>query len=154
MCECKRILYTELRKGSNLRKVSILLRALEKASKNIDYYALDVSLEELHRTLDQVPMFNHVRCHGLYGTYDDGFEWLKLPENVSRPKCVMSLGSSIGNFKAHGAVNFLRSFSEYLSPQDTILVGLDATQDPAKVFHAYNGQSSYPFVLLFSDNVT
>ena len=76
--------------------MSILLQALEFAGKEIDYYALDLSLKELRRTLEQVPKFEHVRCHGLHGTYDDGLEWLKLPENSSRPKCVMSLGSSIG----------------------------------------------------------
>lgn len=80
----------------NLRKVSILLQALEKAQKEVDYFALDLSLKELRRTLEQVPDFAYVRCHGLYGTYDDGLEWLKLPENSQRPKCIMSLGSSIG----------------------------------------------------------
>lgn len=80
----------------NLRKVSILLKALEAAGKDVDYYALDLSLKELERTLEQVPSFKHVKCHGLFGTYDDGLDWLKMPENRSRPKCVMSLGSSIG----------------------------------------------------------
>lgn len=76
--------------------MSILLQALDAAGKVVDYYALDLSLTELRRTLEQVPAFKHVRCHGLHGTYDDGLDWLKLPENQSRPKCVMSLGSSIG----------------------------------------------------------
>jgi uncharacterized SAM-dependent methyltransferase len=78
--------------------VSILLHALEAAGKDIDYYALDLSLEELRRTLEQVPTFQHVKCHGLHGTYDDGLDWLKMPENRSRTKCVMTLGSSIGRF--------------------------------------------------------
>lgn len=87
---------SELIRGSNLRKVSILLQALDSAGKAIDYYALDLSLKELYRTLEQVPPFQHVKCHGLHGTYDDGLDWLKTPENAARPKCVMSLGSSIG----------------------------------------------------------
>jgi uncharacterized SAM-dependent methyltransferase len=81
---------------SNLRKVSILLKALEAAGKEIDYYALDLSLTELRRTLDDVPALHHVRCHGLHGTYDDGLAWLKCSGIASRPKCIMSLGSSIG----------------------------------------------------------
>ena len=76
--------------------MSILLHALEAARKDVDYYALDLSSKELKRTLEQVPEFKHVRCHGLLGTYEDGLDWLKLPQNRSRPKCVMSLGSSIG----------------------------------------------------------
>jgi len=117
------------------------LQALDNASKNIDYYALDVSLRELQRTLDQVPEFSHVKCHGLHGTYDDGLDWLKLPQNRSRPKCVMTLGSSIGNFHRDDASRFLKGFSDGLGPRDTIIVGLDGTKDPGKVFEAYNGQS-------------
>jgi uncharacterized SAM-dependent methyltransferase len=72
------------------------LKALEAAGKDIDYYALDLSLTELERTLEDVPRFRHVRCHGLHGTYDDGLAWLKASRNASRPKCILSLGSSIG----------------------------------------------------------
>lgn len=88
----------QLTLSSNLRKVSILLQALDRLGKEIDYYALDLSLKELRRTLEQVPPFGHVRCHGLHGTYDDALEWLKMPENTARPRCIMSLGSSIGKF--------------------------------------------------------
>jgi uncharacterized SAM-dependent methyltransferase len=84
--------------SGNLRKVQILLQALEDAGKDIDYYALDLDKQELERTLAQVPAFKSVRCHGLHGTYDDGREWLKQPSISARPKCVMSLGSSIGQF--------------------------------------------------------
>lgn len=82
--------------SGNLRKVQILLQALEDAEKDIDYYALDLDKRELERTLAQVPSFRFVTCHGLHGTYDDGREWLQQPCISSRSKCVMSLGSSIG----------------------------------------------------------
>ncbi|RYP58026.1 hypothetical protein DL771_011362 [Monosporascus sp. 5C6A] len=76
--------------SGNLRKVVHILQALEDAGKNVDYYALDLSKQELSRTLAQLPTFRHVRCHGLLGTYDDGREWLKKPSVASRPKCVDS----------------------------------------------------------------
>jgi L-histidine Nalpha-methyltransferase / hercynylcysteine S-oxide synthase len=76
------------------------LQALEDAGKKIDYYALDLSKKELARTLAQVPPFQHVRCHGLLGTFEDGREWLKGPEIVGRPKCILYLGSSIGTFRS------------------------------------------------------
>jgi uncharacterized SAM-dependent methyltransferase len=82
--------------SGNLRKVNMILQALEKAKKNVDYYALDLSRKELERTLAQVPAYRYVQCRGLLGTYDDGREWLKKPENASRRKCILSLGSSIG----------------------------------------------------------
>ncbi len=83
---------------SNLRKVCLLLQAFEDQAKPIDYYALDLSQKELERTLAHVPAFQHVSCHGLLGTYDDGKEWLKQQELLRRPKCILHLGSSIGMF--------------------------------------------------------
>ena len=50
----------------------------------------------------------------------------------------MSLGSSIGNFNPEEAAAFLADFAEVLSPADYILIGLDACQDPPRVFKAYN----------------
>ncbi|KAL2066365.1 hypothetical protein VTL71DRAFT_2436 [Oculimacula yallundae] len=135
--------------SGNLRKVSILLNALDAAGKDIDYYALDLSLKELYRTLEQVPEFKHVICHGLHGTYDDGLDWLKTPENSARPKCVMSLGSSIGNFSREDSAKFLKGFSDMLQSEDSMLVGLDATSDPSRVYHAYNDRegTTHKFIL-------
>lgn len=76
--------------------MNLLLQALEDAEKQVDYYALDLSRSELERTLAQVPAYRYVRCRGLLGTYDDGREWLREPMNISRRKCILSLGSSIG----------------------------------------------------------
>ncbi len=79
--------------------MALLLRALDDQDKHIDYFALDLYQRELERTLAQVPSFKHVKCHGLLGTYDDGREWLKRPENLARAKCILSLGSSIGSLE-------------------------------------------------------
>jgi len=119
--------------SSNLRKVAILLQALEAQAKSIDYYALDLSLKELERTLEAVPKFQHVRCHGLHGTYDDGLEWLKGSDIASRSKCIMSLGSSMGNFERNEASSFLKNFTSVLGDGDTMLIGLDGCNDPATV---------------------
>ncbi|KAI9838758.1 MAG: hypothetical protein M1838_004529 [Thelocarpon superellum] len=125
--------------SGNLRKVNILLRALEHRGKAIDYYALDLSLPELQRTLAQVPdTYQFVKCRGLHGTYDDGLAWLQQPANLARPKCILSLGSSIGNFAREDATQFLARFGCVLRPEDSMLIGLDACQDGAKVYHAYN----------------
>lgn len=113
--------------------MSILLQAFEVIEKKIDYYALDLSREELERTLAAVPKFEHVRCHGLHGTYDEGLEWLRRPEVASKPMCIMSLGSSIGNFGRQEAAAFLKRFTAILKTEDTILIAVDACDDPAKV---------------------
>ena len=117
-----------------------MLDALDRAEKNVFYYALDLMQSELDRTLAAVPKdtYKHVKCHGLLGTYDDGFEWLKRPENAAAPKVVLSMGSSIGNFAPNEAVEFLAQITRVLGPGDMMLIGLDACQNPAKVYHAYN----------------
>ncbi|KAL2200321.1 C-type lectin protein [Corynascus similis CBS 632.67] len=135
--------------SGNLRKVNLLLQALEDAAKDIDYYALDLSQQELERTLAQLPPYKHVRAHGLLGTYDDGQIWLRDPAIASRQKCILSLGSSVGNFDRRDAAAFLKSFADVLGPDDTMLIGLDACDDPAKVYHAYNDKEglTHEFIL-------
>lgn len=125
---------------SNLRKTNLLLKALDESGKDVDYYALDLSLSELDRTLSANPpgTFRHLKCYGLYGTYDDGLEWLKLPRNRFRPKVVMSMGSSIGNMERQQGATFLRSFASLLQPSDMMLVGVDGCLDKQKVYPAYN----------------
>lgn len=127
--------------ASNLRKVNILLKAIDAAGKKVDYYALDLSQPELERTLSAVPLgtFKHVSCYGLYGTYDDGLAWLKTPAIRAKPKTVLSLGSSIGNFSRPDAASFLHNFADVLKgPHDALLIGLDGCKDHDTVYAAYN----------------
>lgn len=123
-----------------MRKVDILLRAFEHSKKAVEYFALDLSLPELHRTLSAIPpgTYQYVKCAGLHGTYDDGLAWLKRTKNSAHATCVLSLGSSIGNFSRSDAAVFLHQFSELLGPQDSLLVGLDSCQDAQQIFRAYN----------------
>lgn len=106
----------------------------------MSYFALDLMRSELERTLDDVPedTFQYVKCAGLLGTYDDGLEWLKRAENAARPKAVLSMGSSIGNFPRDDAAAFIAQWSAQLGPDDMMLIGLDGCLDSEKVYHAYN----------------
>ncbi|OAQ66057.1 hypothetical protein VFPPC_14279 [Pochonia chlamydosporia 170] len=135
--------------SGNLRKVCLLLQAFEDAHKSIDYYALDLSQKELERTLSHVPDFKYVRCHGLLGTYDDGTVWLKQPSIMAKPKCILHLGSSIGNFHRDEAAEFLQSYADVLKPEDSLIVGLDSCGNPDKIYHAYNDSKgiTHEFIL-------
>ncbi|KAM0562409.1 hypothetical protein ACHAPJ_002099 [Fusarium lateritium] len=135
--------------SGNLRKVCLLLQVFEELAKPIQYFALDLSRKELERTLAQVPDFKYVSCHGLLGTYDDGMEWLKHPSLTSRSKCILHLGSSIGNFTRDEAAGFLGGFAEVLRPSDSMIVGVDSCSKPAKVYHAYNDSkgATHQFIL-------
>ncbi|OJJ04304.1 hypothetical protein ASPVEDRAFT_135556 [Aspergillus versicolor CBS 583.65] len=126
--------------SGNLRKIEILLREFERAGKPVDYYALDLSLSELERTFSNVCLeeYTNVGFHGLHGTYDDAHTWLSDPKNRERPTVVMSMGSSLGNFGPPEAADFLAGFAKLLGPSDMVVIGLDACDDPARVYNAYN----------------
>ena len=125
------------------------MNALEKAGKQVDYYALDVSLPELERTLSQVKhdSYKHVNCFGLHGSYDDGLHWLR--ESKRKPTTILSLGSSIGNFARREAAEFVASFAAEFRPEDKFLIGIDSCKDPVKVYHAYNDREglTHRFIL-------
>lgn len=93
--------------------------------------------------------YKHVKCSGLHGTYDDGMEWMKRSDISSKPKTVLSLGSSIGNFKRHEAGPFMRSVVDSLQAGDNLIIGLDACKDPERVYHAYNDRdgTTHAFIL-------
>ena len=126
--------------NSNLRKVKILLDALDRRGKAVSYYALDLSQKELERTLAEIPQgtFKHVKCYGLLGTYDDGLAWLKHPEYKKKSKTILSLGSSIGNFNRVEAAEFLAQFADFFTTNDTFLLGIDGCTDGPTIYHAYN----------------
>lgn len=133
-----------------LRKIKILLQALDDLNKSVDYYALDLSRSELERTLQSVcpGSFKHVRWHGLLGTYDDGLKWLQKPENASRPRVVLSLGSTLGSFTRPEAALFLAGFVDALNhgtsqSEPLLIIGLDGCKDGEKVWHAYNDSENH-----------
>lgn len=135
--------------SGNLRKVIFLLKEFEKQKKKIDYYALDLCAKELNRTLEQAPPFRYVSCYGLHGTYEDGLLWLGSAINRQRSKVILSLGSSLGNFRFHEAKEFLSKISHILMPGDFALIGMDHSSDSSKVYHAYNDKKglTHKFIL-------
>ena len=122
----------------NLRKIEILLNEFERVKKPVEYLALDLSLDELNRTFAQIPRYDFVACHGLWGTYEDGLAWLRNANNRERPTCILSMGSSVGNFSREEAGDFLKGFAETLGPSDSMIVALDGCKEADKVFGAYN----------------
>ncbi len=120
--------------------MNILLEAFERAKKKVEYFALDLSLPELKRTFAELDtsIFQYVSFRALHGTYDDALSWLGQSHAGATTTCVMTLGSSLGNFTRNGAAQFLNSFKKALTASDFVLVGLDACQTPERVFHAYH----------------
>lgn len=93
--------------------------------------------------------YKHVRCYGLHGTYDHALEWLKSANVRDKPKTILWLGSSLGNFKRQEAAPFLAGFGDAIKPGDTMLIGIDSCKDPSRVYHAYNDSQNvtHEFIL-------
>ena len=124
----------------------IILQALEKLGRDVDYFALDVDYSELQRGLEEIAEagFNHVRYHGLLGTFDDAHAWLQLPENAKRPRCVAMFGSTLGASTRTEAAEFLTGFNKTLhstantaETEPSILLGLDGCKSGERVHRAY-----------------
>ncbi|KAF9172995.1 hypothetical protein BGX21_003958 [Mortierella sp. AD011] len=126
----------ELGAGS-LRKTVLLLNALERKRKNICYFALDLMLNELTKSLNSLGNFTNVKTAGLWGTYDQGLAFVSsLGSEV--PKTLLWLGSSIGNLTRQEARDFISSYSKTLSVGDNWIIGIDRRNDPQDITIAYN----------------
>ena len=122
--------------------------------READYYALDLSPVSVRRSVDTISSipFKNIRCYGVVGTYEDARNWLQSSENRDTPKCIISLGASIGNLTDTEAVEFLKSFAGPLRyrkkswidqrtaadiPIWTLLLGLDTCSSEQLVRAAY-----------------
>jgi L-histidine Nalpha-methyltransferase / hercynylcysteine S-oxide synthase len=124
---------------SALRKTSLILKALQENRRNITYYALDLDLQELERSLSSLGTFDNVKLVGLLGTYDDGVEWLSTKFDKSTPKTIMWLGSSVGNLDREEAGQFIGRIQEQCMMEgDNFFIGIDQRNDPQKIALAYN----------------
>lgn len=90
-----------------------------------------------------------MKCFGLHGTYDHALEWLKSSSVKDKPKTILWLGSSLGNFKRHEAAPFLAGFGDAIATGDTMLIGIDSCKDPSRVHQAYNDSQNvtHEFIL-------
>ncbi|KAF9119191.1 hypothetical protein BGW39_000490 [Mortierella sp. 14UC] len=126
----------ELGAGS-LRKTVLLLNALERKRKNIRYYALDLMLDELTKSLKSLGQFANVKTAGLWGTYDQGLAFVSsFGSDV--PKTLLWLGSSIGNLTRQEAQEFIASYRKTLNVGDNWIIGIDRRNDAQEITVAYN----------------
>ncbi|KAK3365358.1 hypothetical protein B0T24DRAFT_713155 [Lasiosphaeria ovina] len=122
------------------RKVRPLLESLERSGKSVDYYGLDLSLPVLLADVHRLAFeFKHVRCHGLWGTFDDALRWVTTTESVqSAPRWFLSLGSILGNDFPAPAVAHLSRWAAVMGHGDRMLVGMDATTDERRIWDSYH----------------
>ncbi|GAC96727.1 hypothetical protein PHSY_004311 [Pseudozyma hubeiensis SY62] len=152
-----------LKKTIHLLRALRLLPALSSGGPSVNYYALDLDKAELERTLrdlraqeatssDQTSWTIHggkVGINGLWATYDAGLayignEGLRAASTAAGAqkegqRCLLWLGSSIGNFDRKAAAEFLaKTARESMRAGDTMLISIDRRNKPADVALAYN----------------
>lgn len=124
----------------DIRKSACLLERLDSLNIPVSYYALDLSRETLAKSMAYLAgKYNHVQFYGLWGTFEDGRQWLR---SKTERKCVLSLGSMFGNDEFELAVARMLPWREVLEPNDIMLLGMDARggqEELTRMYHDNEG---------------
>ncbi|HEU0036545.1 MAG TPA: L-histidine N(alpha)-methyltransferase [Kofleriaceae bacterium] len=114
-----------------------LLRALDRPSM---YVAIDVAHEQLQRSAAALRAeFPAVDVQTIAADYTQPFE-LPPPQHEWRRTLVFFPGSTIGNFEPGDARSFLAMLARIAGPDRMLLLGADATRDPATLLRAYDDE--------------
>ena len=117
------------------RKVRALLRAFEAPAA---YVALDISREQLRAAADALAAdFPDLPIVAVCADYMRPLDLAPLPEASGR-RIGFFPGSTIGNFTAPDAVDFLAGSRQVVGSDGAMLVGVDLQKSPAVLHAAYN----------------
>ncbi len=125
----------ELGAGS-ATKTCTLLNAFSRRHLRVRYYPVDISPAALAEARERVAAASpRVSFRPVVADFSHGFHFLR---DIARPKLVLYLGSSIGNFDFPAAVEMLAQVRSQLSTGDALLLGADLAKDPAILVPAYD----------------
>jgi dimethylhistidine N-methyltransferase len=103
----------------------------------LHYVPVDVSRRILQKTADRLLRdFAGLRVTAIPGDYQAGIRFARA--NLDGPRCIVFLGSSIGNFDRSDAVAFLAAIAEGMGSADALLVGMDLRKDRRVLERAYD----------------
>jgi L-histidine Nalpha-methyltransferase len=126
----------ELGSGSSAKTERLIAQA-HALYGDLHYFPIDVSptiLEESAHGL--VRRFPRLRVTGYAADYRDAVR--ELAAHIEGPKCLLFLGSSLGNYTPGDAVALLRGLAAAMVPDDLLILGTDLVKDPAILEAAYN----------------
>jgi L-histidine N-alpha-methyltransferase len=125
----------ELGSGAS-RKTCHLLNACEANDCYCTYAPFDVCQEMLVEASAYVLAdYQWLNINALVGDYTAGLS--HLPQGP-RPRLLVFLGGTIGNFTPEQAVSFLSELRALMEPEDRLLLGADRVKDPRVLHAAYN----------------
>ena len=130
------IVLVELGSGSSV-KTRLIIEALLAQHGRASYTPIDISRSMLEESAAQLrERYDGLDIVLIAAEYREGLRRLESFER--RPKLILWLGSSIGNFERDAAVGFLKDIIDGLSPHDRLLIGFDLVKDVRVLENAYN----------------
>ncbi len=122
----------ELGSGASV-KTRLLLDAMPHLAR---YLPVDISGDFLHDAVAGLRRdFPGLPVQPIVADFSRPFE---VPGDDGSPRLGFFPGSTIGNFTPEAAVALLRNFAQALGPGAWLLIGVDTTQDPARLVPAYD----------------
>jgi L-histidine Nalpha-methyltransferase len=102
----------------------------------VRYFPVDISPAALAEARQRVELeCPYAAVRPVVADFGDGFGFLR---DIPRPRLVLYLGSSIGNFVPEAAITMLSEIRRELRDGDSLLLGTDLVKDPAILVPAYD----------------
>ena len=118
-------------------KTKILLKHLIRSEVDFRYIPIDISENVLNKLQsDLQSTFPELSVEPVTGEYFSALD--KIRKHSSGRNFLLFLGSTIGNFSFHEAVDFLKMLHNHMNDGDYILIGFDLKKDPLTILRAYN----------------
>lgn len=127
----------EFGSGSS-RKTPLLLDALRTPAS---YTAIDISGDFLRQSVRGLQLrYPRLDVHALEADFSAPLQWppARAAAVQRQPRIGFFPGSTIGNFTPEQAVRFLHGAAMFLGPGAQLLVGVDGTQNKARLLPAYD----------------
>ena len=130
------ILLVELGSGSCVKTQLIIEKLLNQYDK-VTYSPIDISKKMLKESsISLLEQYEDLEIVSVAAEYDEGLRQLDM--RTERPKLILWLGSSIGNFEHKEAIHFLKNIRKTLSSKDFFLIGFDLQKEKSILEEAYN----------------
>ncbi len=134
ICEDVDVL-VELGSGSS-EKTNPLINQFHKNRNSFQYIPIDVSDIIIESSKELLDKYSNLYITSIIAEYEKGLE--VVYNLVSKPKLLLFLGSSIGNFNPPEIEAFLKTVRNAMRTGDFIMIGFDLVKDHHVLNAAYN----------------
>lgn len=130
------LVLVELGSGSCI-KTQLIIEELLNQHDKVTYSPIDISKKMLKESsISLLEQYEDLEIISIAAEYEEGLRQIDMRDE--RPKLILWLGSSIGNFEQQEAIRFLQNTVKTLSGQDYLLIGFDLIKERRVLEQAYN----------------